>query len=209
MLSLPGMLTKMMSIERQMPISVAHITAKKDNEIEELSQQMRMLVAQLSQMPQLQLARPSPIKPLTRPPPAQSMIRHSTGEPMPKCIEGSMHATVPMAQHWPTDMPSENVLGRSAEFDAWISHLRGTLYFYNARPLDMIEIHLTRRWTNFEITWCKTKANRFFHICCKTCRQYVYGSYGTSEITQDDSEEKARLHLEMFFNFEKGSNVEV
>ena len=188
---------------------------RQDDQIEELSQQMHTLLAQLSKIPQ-QPTMAGPITPLTRPPPAQWLSGHSTGEPTLECIADRMHAAVPTANQWPRDRPSGTVLECTLEFEAWISHLRGTLYFENETPLSMIENHLSGpapttdgapavpRWKLFQITWCRTKANRFFHICCKGCRQYVYGKYGTY-----DSAESARLGLEQFFKVEKSSNVAV
>ena len=185
---------------------------RQDDQIEELSQQMHTLLAQLSKIPQ-QPTMAGPITPLTRPPPAQWLSGHSTGEPTLECIADRMHAAVPTANQWPRDMPSGTVLDCTLKFEAWISHLKGTLYFENETPLSMIENHLSGpapttpavpRWKLFQITWCKTQANRFFHICCKGCRQYVYGKYGSY-----DSAESARLGLEQFFQVEKSSNVAV
>ena len=56
-----------------------------------------------------------------------------------------------------------------------------------------------------EVTACRTKANRFFHVCCKQCNQYSYGQFGTWAVSNANGEDTAggaRDDLAKFFNFQ-------
>ena len=43
----------------------------------------------------------------------------------------------------------------------------------------MLEGKIKANWECIEVTACRTKANRFFHVRCKQCNQYSYGQFGT------------------------------
>ena len=60
------------------------------------------------------------------------------------------------------------------DIDAWLDHLRNTLYSGNSRPLDTLEDKIRANWERIEVTACRTKAKRFFHVRCKQCDQYSY-----------------------------------
>ena len=98
------------------------------------------------------------------------------------------------------------MVGRQEEdSDTWLAHLRSTLYSSNGRPLDMIEGKIKANWERIEVTACRTKANRFFHVRCKQCNQYSYGQFGTwavSNATGEDTAGGARDDLAKFFNFQ-------
>ena len=89
--------------------------------------------------------------------------------------------------HWQPDM------------EAWVSHLRPTLYQSGERPLNALEIHIRANWDNIDVTACRTPANRFFHVRCKQCNQYSYGQYGY-DARQKGEDKTARADLAQFFN---------
>ena len=88
------------------------------------------------------------------------------------------------------------------DVDAWLAHLRHTLYSGDSRPLDSLESKIKANWERIEVTTCRSKANRFFHVRCKRCDQCSYGEFGTwAERTENgvDSAEGARFDLAKFF----------
>ena len=118
-----------------------------------------------------------------------------------------------LAQHaceWHERRPSAgaavSVVGRQEEdSDAWLAHLRSTLYSSNEHPLDMLEGKIKANWERIEVTACRTKANRFFHVRCKQCNQYSYGQFGTWAVSNANGEDTAggaRDDLAKFFNFQ-------
>ena len=118
-----------------------------------------------------------------------------------------------LAQHaceWHERRPSAgaavSVVGRQEEdSDAWLAHLRSTLYSSNERPLDLLEGKIKANWERVEVTACRAKANRFFHVRCKQCNQYSYGQFGTwavSNANGEDTAGEAREDLAKFFNFQ-------
>ena len=118
-----------------------------------------------------------------------------------------------LAQHaceWHERRPSAgaavSVVGRQEEdSDAWLAHLRSTLYGSDERPLDMLEGKIKANWERIEVTACRTKANRFFHVRCKQCNQYSYGQFGTWAVSNANGEDTAggaRDDLAKFFNFQ-------
>ena len=84
------------------------------------------------------------------------------------------------------------------DLDAWLSHLRSTLYSGDDRPLDTLEGKIRANWERIEATACRTKANRFFHVRCKQCNQYSYGQYGY-DARQKGEDKTARADLAQFF----------
>ena len=82
--------------------------------------------------------------------------------------------------------------------NAWLAHLRDTLYSEDSRPLDAFEGKIRAHWQCIEVTACRTQANRSFHVRCKKCDQYSYGRFGWWADGQD-SAGGARDDLAKFF----------
>ena len=60
----------------------------------------------------------------------------------------------------------------------WHAHLSATLFSSNTTKGDAVANRLTAtEASNFIITSCRTKANRFFHLRCRTCGAVCYGEY--------------------------------
>ena len=81
----------------------------------------------------------------------------------------------------------------------WHSHLGSTLFATNNTKGNKLSARLTQAVANqFIITSCRTKANRFFHVQCKTCRAACYGDYNTWCTPKEI--EKAQDDLLLFLN---------
>ena len=91
--------------------------------------------------------------------------------------------------------------------DDWLHHLRNTLFVDDTRILDKLEDRIKGSWPYIHVLACKTRANRFFYVCCKKCRQFSYGDYGTWAIGKDpEAPERARHDLAKFFKLEVTSD---
>ncbi len=119
-----------------------------------------------------------------------------------------------LAQHaceWHERRPSAgaavSVVGRQEEdSDAWLAHLRTTRYSSNERPLGTLEGKIKANWERIEVTACRTKANRFFHVRCKQSKQCSYGQFGTwavPDATGVGTTETARDNLAKFFKLKE------
>ena len=69
--------------------------------------------------------------------------------------------------------------GREKCCYSWTQHLESTLF----SEKDVVAVHklydnLASDWDKFTVTACRTQANRFFHVQCKTCNRFVSGKYG-------------------------------
>ena len=63
----------------------------------------------------------------------------------------------------------------------WHAHLSATLFSSNTTKGDAVADRLTAAQAgNFIITSCRTKANRFFHLRCRSCEAACYGEYDES-----------------------------
>ena len=94
---------------------------------------------------------------------------------------------------------------QETNLQAWLDHLRNTLYDNDCRPLDAFEGKIRANWQRIEVTACRARANRFFHACCKQCAQYSYGRFGWWADRSADGEDSAggaRDDLAKFFNFQ-------
>ena len=59
----------------------------------------------------------------------------------------------------------------------WHSHLGSTLLSQYADLLSKFTDHLSLFIKQYNIRWCRAKANRFFLIRCLVCGSSVYGKY--------------------------------
>ena len=77
--------------------------------------------------------------------------------------------------------------------------------------MDLLDPRIRANWHRFEVTACRTKANRFFHVRCKQCKQFSYGQFGTwalpddatGECTAARAAEEARDNLAKFFKLKE------
>ena len=91
--------------------------------------------------------------------------------------------------------------------DDWLHHLRNTLFVDDTRILDKLEDRIKGSWPYIQVLACKTRANRFFYVCCIKCRQFSYGDYGTWAIAKDpEAPQRARDDLAKFFKLEVTSD---
>ena len=70
----------------------------------------------------------------------------------------------------------------------------------------MLEGKIKANWERIEVTACRTKANRFFHVRCKQCKQFSYGQFGTwavPDATGEGTTEGARDNLAKFFKLKE------
>ena len=63
---------------------------------------------------------------------------------------------------------------QETNLQAWLDHLRNTLYSEGSRPLDAFEGKIRANWQRIEVTAGRSKTNRFFFVRCKLCDQYSY-----------------------------------
>ena len=59
----------------------------------------------------------------------------------------------------------------------WTSHLLATLLQKHFDLWETLYAHLSAHFSNYKITYCTAKANRFFHIKCHVCGCAVFGTY--------------------------------
>ena len=59
----------------------------------------------------------------------------------------------------------------------WTSHLVATLFSKHYDLWQTLFTHLSAHFSNYKITYCTAKANRFFHIECHVCGCAVFGTY--------------------------------
>ena len=91
--------------------------------------------------------------------------------------------------------------------DDWLHHLRNTPFVDETRILDKLEDRIKGSWPYIQVLACKTRANRFFYVCCMKCRQFSYGDYGTWAIGKDpEAPQRARHDLAKFFKLEVTSD---
>ena len=112
------------------------------------------------------------------------------------------HESRPHAKH--VDASTGEPVGKA---DDWLHHLRNTLFVDDTRILDKLEDRIKGSWPYIQVLACKTRANRFFYVCCKKCRQFSYGDYGTWAIGKDpEAPQRARHDLAKFFKLEVTSD---
>ena len=112
------------------------------------------------------------------------------------------HESRPHAKH--VDASTGEQVGKA---DDWLHHLRNTLFVDDTRILDKLEDRIKGSWPYIQVLACKTRANRFFYVCCMKCRQFSYGDYGTWAIGKDpEAPERARHDLAKFFKLEVTSD---
>ena len=105
------------------------------------------------------------------------------------------HESRPHAKH--VDASTGEPVGKA---DDWLHHLRNTLFVDDTRILDKLEDRIKGSWPYIQVLACKTRANRFFYVCCMKCRQFSYGDYGTWAIGKDpEAPQRARADLAKFF----------
>ena len=80
---------------------------------------------------------------------------------------------------------------------SWTQHLESTLF----SEKDVVAVHklydhLAPDWDKFKVTACRTQANRFFHVQCKTCNRFVFGKYGKDD--EDAAQDEACRTLMQF-----------
>ena len=126
-------------------------------------------------------ARPSnntqvaPPSPPARPPP-----------PPPRTVKTTTLALTPQhcAWHGPGNGNAVGLMQGNQEtnVDPWFSHLDSTLGWElkNSSTLSNAYLFFSKHWNKFVVTTCKTRANRYWHIECKYCRQVCAASYGHS-----------------------------
>ena len=108
------------------------------------------------------------------------------------------HESRPHAKH--VDASTGEPVGKA---DDWLHHLRNTLFVDDTRVLDKLEDRIKGSWPYIQVLACKTRANRFFYVCCMKCRQFSYGDYGTWAIGKDPkAPQRAREDLAKFFKLE-------
>ena len=101
----------------------------------------------------------------------------------------------------PNAMEGVSVAGvHEKDMEAWLAHLRSTLYRENSKPLDQLEVKIRPNWERLEVTGCRTQANRFFLVKCKFCDQCCHGQYGAYD--GDEVAAEARSDLAKFFKSE-------
>ena len=112
------------------------------------------------------------------------------------------HESRPHAKH--VDASTGEPVGKA---DDWLHHLRNTLFVDDTRILDKLEDRIKGSWPYIQVLACKTRANRFFYVCCMKCRQFSYGDYGTWAIGKDpEAPQRARDDLAKFFKLKVTSD---
>ena len=82
--------------------------------------------------------------------------------------------------------------------------MRNTLFDEDSRVLDQqLENKIKRVWPHLKVFGCRTRANRYFFVCCKKCEQFSYGEYGSWALQKDSKKpQEARDELAKFSKVE-------
>ena len=93
--------------------------------------------------------------------------------------------------------------------DSWTSHLESTLYKTDTRKVTMLRDVLRSTWHLFEITACRSQANRFYLVRCKSCHGFAYGEYGkwNSDAEVHDAERNILQFWGLEHKFQTGKPV--
>ena len=122
---------------------------------------------------------------------------------LPEDAEAEARPCTEWHEHRPDalDVPVEGTQER--DYDKWLNHLRYTLFDQDSRVLDQLENKIKRAWPQLEVFGCRTQANRYFFVCCKKCKQFSYGQYGSWAAETDSKKpQEARDDLAKFFKVE-------
>ena len=83
-----------------------------------------------------------------------------------------------------------------ADVDNWVAHLNGTLFAYNTDTGYKIAKHLRPVWGDeCQVTACRTPANRFFHLQCLRCGQFVFAQYDNYTKADSPKSSDRAMHL--------------